>query len=337
MRLLRFLVWLAAVGLFFGVALGYGGPLCFDLDVLANLRLHMLGLSAAVALAALVLLARAALWPALMAAVLAAAGLGPLWAGPGPAGSGMPVTVMTANVYFRNAVPEAMRQALIAADADILLTVETPRDGVGGVPGADGTGGDGTGGDGTGGNGGAGPAALADIYPYHFIYRKPWPGWRTVLWSKFPIVQAEPALLYGKGSMAGLTAVIELASGRRLSLVGLHLSHVWKGDQARQIEALGGVTAGLPRPLVVMGDFNSTAWSWAVHRAQALTGTRRVGGVTRTWRGHYPTPFGEFPEPFGLPIDQLLVSAGIGVAAIDTVDIPGSDHDGLRAVLRVPE
>lgn len=321
MRLLRFLVGLAAVGLLAGVVLGYGAPLHFNLDLLANFRLHLLGLSGAAALAALVLRARAALWRAVVATVLAAAGLGPLWAGPGPAGEGRRVTVMTANTYFHNPVPEAMRRALIAADADILLTNETARDAVGGVDAV----------------GKPGPAPLAGAYPYRFVYKTGSPDWQTVLWSKFPIGRAEPVLLDDYGGATGVRAVIELAPGRTLSVLGVHLAHVGRGKQREQIEALDTFVAGRPRPLVVMGDFNATAWSWTVHRAQALTGTRRVGGVTRTWSGDYPTPLGPFPEPFGLPIDHVLVSEGIGVEEIGTVNIPGSDHDAVRAVLRVPE
>ena len=325
MRLLRFLAGLAAAGLLAAVVLGYGAPLYFELDLLAHFRLHLLGLSGAMALAALVLRAPAALWRALAAAVLAAAGLGPLWAGPGPAGTGTPVTVMTANIYFHNPVPGEMRRALIAADADILVTVETAGDSVAGADGI------------AGPEGVAEPEGLDSVYPHRAQVEPTNRAWRTVIWSRFPIRRQAPALLDEVGNPSAMQAVVEIAPGRTLSVVGVHLQHVSLGNQGRQVESLGVETAGLPRPMVVMGDFNATAWSWAIHRAEVLTGTRRVGGVIRTWDGDYPTPLGPFPEPFGLPIDHILVSEGIGVEEIGTVDIPGSDHDAVRAVLRVPE
>lgn len=314
MRLLRTIAGLAGAALLALVALGYGAPFFYELDLLAHFRLHLLGLSGIIALAALVLRARGALWRAVAAAVLALAGLGPLWEGSGPAGTGRPVTVATANLYWHNERPEEMRRAVLAADADILLTVETSRERVGGA------------------------GAFAEAYPHYFVQHPGSPDWRLVLWSRLPIREGGHVLLDPEhGAAYGVQAVVEIAPGRTLSVLGLHLEHVSVGSQGAQVEALGRLAADLPRPLVVMGDFNATAWSWAVHRAEALTGTRRVGGVTRTWHGHYPTPLVRVPEPFGLPIDHVLVSPEIGVEQIGTLGIPGSDHDAVRAVLRIPD
>ena len=99
--------------------------------------------------------------------------------------------------------------------------------------------------------------------------------------------------------------------------------------------AFAEVAGHFSGPLVVMGDFNATPWSHAVRRIERLTGTRRIGGIGRTWHG-YPTPLGEVPVPLGLPIDHILISPGIGVLSVGTLEIPGSDHLAVRAVLTVP-
>ena len=114
------------------------------------------------------------------------------------------------------------------------------------------------------------------------------------------------------------------------------MGHVAIGDQRQQIETLGQIVKDLPGPLIIMGDFNATAWSYAVRRIEELTGTQRIAGVGRTWHGGYDTPLGRIPEPLGLPIDHILVSPGIGVRSIGTVPIPGSDHLAVRAVLTLP-
>lgn len=311
MRLLQTIVALAGAGLLVAALLGYGGPILYELDLLAHFRLHILALSGMVALASLAAGSRSGLWRSSAAAVLAVAGLAPLWEGPGPAVGGLPITVMAANVYAENAHPEQMLQALAAADADILITIETT---LAAFPES---------------------SSLAEIYPYRVGYHTNRPNLGAVVWSRYPVLWS--GQLPDESDLpTGVRAVVEIAPGRTLSVLGLHLGHVSLGNQSTQVEALDEMTAGLPQPLVVMGDFNATAWSWGLRRAQELTGTRRIGGLLRTWDGSYPTPFWPLPEPFGLPIDHIMVSDGLGVERIGTVDIPGSDHDAVRAVLRVP-
>lgn len=309
----RFAARAVATWLLAFVLLGYGAPLVYELDLLAHFRLHLLVLSTMWLAGCLVAGSRAGLWRAAAAAALAAAGLGPLWDKPGAAVEGIPVSVMTANIYFRNPDPVALASALSAADADILLTVETSRDVLGAASG------------------------LERLYPHTVFYDAHSVDQKTVLWSKFPVLRHEMFPRERLDLPAGLRAEVEIAPGRTLTVVGLHMSHVSRGVQGYEVESLGALSAGARQPLVVMGDFNATAWSWGVQRAQELTGTRLVGGVARTWRGGYPTPLGTLPEPFGLPIDHVLVSDGIGVADTRTVDLPGSDHEAVRAVLYLPE
>lgn len=313
-NILEALIGIAAVWLLLVVALGYGGPLAFDLDLLSNFRFHFLLASAAVAVLAALMRCRGALWRSVAAIVLAAAGLGSAWQEPAPATTveGPAVTVMSANLYLWNTDPDAMRRALIAADPDILVTIETSRTGI------------------------LGGQALAEKYPYSVVFANRTPDWLTALWSKYPIRDGRLVLRGRKGAPWGALAVVEVAPGHEVSVLGVHLQHTAKHGQRLQIEEIGRLAANLPRPLVVMGDFNAATWSYALHRVEALTGTEAVRGIGRTWHGVYPVPLVPLPEPIGLPLDHILVSPGIGVAAAGTVPIPGSDHSGVRATLRLP-
>lgn len=218
---------------------------------------------------------------------------------------------MTANVYAYNKDNAAMRRALIDADADILLTVETTLE--------------------------AFPAdsEFAEFYPYRVGYRTFRKNLGTVLWSKFPILKPgpEPA---DTGKPDSARAIVEIAPGKTLSVLGVHLAHVAISNQRGEIEELAQLVDNLPAPYVVMGDFNATTWSWGMRRAAEVTGARPIRGLIRTWNGIYPTPLGPIPEPFGIPIDHILVSDGIGAERAEHVYIPGSDHAGVRAVLSVP-
>jgi hypothetical protein len=73
-----------------------------------------------------------------------------------------------------------------------------------------------------------------------------------------------------------------------------------------------------------------------VARAAEVTGTQILGGYRVTWKGRYRTPLGALPEPWGHQTDQILLSAGIGIVSVETLDLPGSDHLGLLLRLRIP-
>lgn len=311
MRTIRTILALGAGLLLIATLPGYAAPLYYDLDLFAHFRMHFLGFALLLLVVSLLLRARIALWLALGAALSSGIGLIPLWQGVASAGDGERVTVMAANVYAYNEDNAGMRRALAEAGADILLTVETtleafPED-----------------------------SELAELYPYRVGYRTFRKNLGAVLWSKFPIIKPGPEPADTENPDA-VRAIVEIAPGKTLSVLGVHLAHVAIGNQRGEIEELAGLVQDLPAPHVIMGDFNATAWSWGMNRAETLTEARRVKGVIRTWHGVYPTPLGSIPEPFGISIDHILVSDGIGAEQAERIHIPGSDHAGIRTVLSVP-
>jgi endonuclease/exonuclease/phosphatase (EEP) superfamily protein YafD len=200
---------------------------------------------------------------------------------------------------------------LRAIDADILITSETPRAVA------------------------EGAAGLRAAYPYRLVSSGAGEALRTAIWSKFPLSDGE---LYLNNTVAptGAATIADLGDGTTLGLIGAHFSRPFERLHQVQAEALGPMAVRLGHPLIVAGDFNASPWSWVVARAAEVTGTRILGGYRVTWKGHYRTPLGPLPEPWGHQIDQMLLSGGIGVETVETVDLPGSDHLGLLLRLRIP-
>lgn len=311
-KLIRGLTSIVALAILAGVVLGFGGGLIFELDLLAHFRLHLLLLIPVVLAFALGTRAWVSLWRLVVAAVLALAGLAPVWETPGPSENGPALTIMTANLYQANRRPDEMRRALLQANADILVTNETAKSVQTGDP------------------------SLATLYPYRISLTTTGSILRTVIWSKLPMRDGR-LYLEDQVEPTGASAIVEIAPGQEVSVLGLHFAHAVVGNQGRQIDALDRIAEGLPHPRIVMGDFNATPWSWAMQRIEILTGTRRVPGYRVTWHGRYPALFGTLRSPLGQPIDHILLSKDIRVLQIQRVFIPGSDHLGVLARIAIED
>lgn len=303
-RLIVALAGLAALA----VLAGFGGRWLPLLDLAAAFRPHLAVLAGALGLVAVAARQWRPAGLAAGAALVAAASLGPALEPAERAGEGRFVTVLYGNVRDGNPEPAALAASLLAQQADVLVTSETPA---------------------------AVAARLAGHYPHRLVAQRPGRTVRTAIWSRLPLRQGR-LHMNNNITPTGASAVLDLGGGREAGLIGVHFSRPTEAVQPRQIDGLGEIAAGLPRPLVVIGDFNAAPWSATLARAARLTGTRIAGGWRITWRGSYPTPLGPLPEPWGHQIDRLLVSDGVGIEAIGTVALPGSDHAGLLVRLRLP-
>jgi endonuclease/exonuclease/phosphatase (EEP) superfamily protein YafD len=220
------------------------------------------------------------------------------------------VTLLYANLWDDNPTPGRLRAMLRAAGADIVITSETTRAVTDGA------------------------AGLRARYPYRLVSTAPGATLRTAIWSKFPLRQGS-LFLDNNVAPTGASAAAEIAPGLQLGLIGVHFSRAAEGLRRAQTDALGPIADRLPRPLVVIGDFNAAPWSWVARHSAAVTGTRILGGHRITWKGAYPTPAGPVPALWGQQIDHVLVSDGVGVEAVTTIVLPGSDHRGLQVRLRI--
>jgi endonuclease/exonuclease/phosphatase (EEP) superfamily protein YafD len=301
----------AAAVLFALTLAGYAGRWHPALEAIANFRLHLAVLAGLLLVVLGLTRLRRSAGLALLSVLIATAGLGPVFDPVERPGAGRPLTLLYANLHDRNPEPAALAALLRAIDADILVTSETPR---AVADRADG---------------------LAAAYPYRLVSSGPGAALRTAIWSKYPL---RGGVLYLNNTVAptAAAAIAELGGGATLGLIGAHFSRPFERLHQVQAEALGPMAEKLGHPLIVAGDFNAAPWSWVVARAAEVTGTYVLGGYRVTWKGRYRTPLGPLPEPWGHQIDQILLSAGIGVVSVETLDLPGSDHLGLLLRLRIP-
>lgn len=294
-----------------GIAAGYGERWDPALAALANFRLHLGLLAAGLGVLAGILSLRQTSGLAFAAMLLAAWGLGPVLDKAARPETGRQVTLLYANLWNRNPEPAQLRAALIATDADILITSETMR---AVTDGADG---------------------LRAHYPYRLVSTRAVPVLRTAIWSKFPLRDGR-LFLDNNVAPTGAAATADLGEGLRLGVIGGHFSRPSEGLQQTQAEGLGAMAAGVARPLVIAADFNAAPWTWVVTHAAQVTGTRVAGGHRITWKGSYQTPLGPVPEPWGHQIDQVLASPELGIDEITAIPLPGSDHRGVLVRLVIP-
>lgn len=316
---------LTALGGALWVVLGLGGAWQPVLDAIGFFRIHM-GIIAGVGGVLALMLGRR--WVGaigLGAAVLAVATLGPVWRTierPAGASETRPLTIMAANV-LGTANPSLDRAAsvLIAANADVLAVVESPRAWSQ-----------------TG-------SALRRHYP-HSTAREGNNN-SVILFSRLPlggIVQFDRDPV----SPAFHTANVDLGSGTVLGVTATHFRWplILDNIQRKQAVAVKDVLASGSGPKVLMGDFNAPPWSETMARVEASTGLSMIGGLRRTWAGHYPNPlpllvgggfYGhDIPAPLGHHIDHALFSRSIGIAQTEVIPIPGSDHRAIWHRIAVP-
>jgi endonuclease/exonuclease/phosphatase (EEP) superfamily protein YafD len=267
---------------------GYAGRWHPALEVIANFRLHLAVLAGFLSIVLALTRLRRSAGFALLTTLIATSGLGPVFdpvvrPGPENAAEGRPLTLLYANLWDRNPQPQALATMLRAANADILITSETPR---AVVEGADG---------------------LNATYPYRLVHSGTGTVLRTAIWSKYPLGDGTLSL-NNNVAPTGAAANADLGDGTILGLIGAHFSRPFEGLHRTQVEALGPMAQKLAaqrpdRPLIVAGDFNASPWIPAVARAAEVTNTRILGGYRVTWKGHYLTPLGPLTEPWGHQID----------------------------------
>ena len=162
-------------------------------------------------------------------------------------------------------------------------------------------------------------AALRAEYPHqHYCDFRAVGG--TAVLSRWPAV---PDSAFCARGVTGLQ--LETPAGR-VRAMSLHLSWPWPHGQAEQLAEIIPLLRGQGGPVVIGGDFNAVAWSRAVARVEAASGTRRAGHEAAT----FALPYGGM----GVPIDHVLAS-GAAPGTIEVLDRLGSDHRGVLARVTV--
>jgi endonuclease/exonuclease/phosphatase family metal-dependent hydrolase len=136
------------------------------------------------------------------------------------------------------------------------------------------------------------------------------------------------------GTMGATTAVLRVGD-REVRIINVHpaapTSTAQRRRWARELQALREVLAAEPRPTIVVGDFNATGFHREfreVMQAGTLTDAHRRGGrgLGFTW------PAGAAIPPV-LRLDRVLLPAELGHGELEYLDVPGSDHKGVRVTV----
>lgn len=306
----RLLIWLvSAIAALIGLAIvaGFLAPWLPAADSLAHFRLH---LTAALGLAAALLLAVRSWRRAGVAAVVSAAGFValmpalPLWSPADNGGQEPSLVLVQLNLSYRNRTPQAVADFVRSEDADV-VTLQEVTDRTARVI-----------------------ALLEQDYPNRVRCPFGRVGAVAVL-SRLPKAPGESA---GCEQGRGLAWLRVVAAGRPVSVASVHLHWPYPFGQAVQIKRLQGELADIPRPVLLAGDFNAAPWSHAVARMSAASDTTVAGGLRFTFRLR---PLAWAP-PIDLPIDHVLVPAGIVPIEVRAGPGPGSDHRSVVARLALP-
>lgn len=173
-------------------------------------------------------------------------------------------------------------------------------------------------------------------YPYYAQCRG---GKRAniAIYSKLPFEEAKengicPNDAYGKQRTARILATFTQPDGSRFSVMTTHLDRpIPVMRQSKQFEELTSAVNETTGPLLVVGDFNSTPWSYALRDFAMRTMLDRQTRNMMTFPLRFTAPQRFFPEGLMdtmpvLPIDHVLVRGGIAAHDVHAGMDTGSDH-----------
>jgi len=161
------------------------------------------------------------------------------------------------------------------------------------------------------------------------------------LYSRLPFTEtmsagACPEDAYGSQRTAHITATFEV-DGARFSIINTHLD--WPVPIERQREELARLADDVRAtelPTILVGDFNSTPWSYALRGFEAEAGLSRhtrnlptfptIWYYLGDWRAALPV----------LPLDHVMSRNGIMVHAVAAAARSGSDHLPVVATFSLP-
>lgn len=177
-------------------------------------------------------------------------------------------------------------------------------------------------------------AGLEKSLPYTYLAPLPDGGGGLGIWSRYPLsdVQNYPGFRLGV-----LSARVALPSGP-VRFVAVHLTPPYpspSGQWADEIKKLGNLLTNLSgghEPVVVAGDFNATPDNEQFRSLTDYDYDDAADASGAGYLGTYPTDRWFGPR---LMIDHVLGGAGAFPVKLAAVGLPGSDHRGLVATMRI--
>lgn len=229
---------------------------------------------------------------------------------------GIPLTVVAINLQQDDRDRREQAAAVVALDADVLLLAEhtaaTQR--------------------------ALADARLADRWP-HLADDPDEEFFGTLVASKHPIVRAKVEDLGGRRGQ-----VVDLdVEGTPLRVLPVHTQApihdhdlpTWKATVA----ASAAVASSTDGPAVLGGDWNASGGNRHYRRQVEHHGlVDAAAAVGHRWHPTWPAevPLRRVPVPPVLVLDHVVVTPDVEVVDLERIHVPGSDHRGLRATLRLP-
>lgn len=220
----------------------------------------------------------------------------------GPVG-GATLKVVQFNLWGRNRDPQATALWILEEDPDVIVFQE-----------------------GFARSGGV-AQALAARYPHRTTCAEPRACSTMILSKRAPVAEGGLQAGVSDANLSGAWATFKGTRGT-YTVVGAH--YTWPlpaGPQQQQTLRLSRVLDRFPKDsLVVVGDFNSTPWSFSLRRQDRLFGIERRTRALFTWpAGRFSSL--EFAAPFPiLAIDQVYAGADWRTVAVRRGPALGSDH-----------
>lgn len=330
--LLRLVAALVVIGAAVPAVLALAGFAVPLFDLFNHLQLLLvIGTLGGLALVLLLRMRRRWLVLALLGFVASAWTFGPEWVAgfaPRPSlGNATTLKVMTHNIFGLNYDIERVDAAIRAEDPDIVALQEFFPEQAGLTQ------------------------LLKGRYPY-FVQCRGGKRANLALFSKLnfePTMRLEdcPPNARGEQRTAHITGRFTLGDGTVFSLMTTHMDWPYPLERQRdQLDAAAEAIVATDGPLLVVGDFNSTPWSYAMKHFEAATGLTRETRALLTYPELFTVPasaarLGFLPlepttctrdcftrlmrlTPF-LPLDQVF-QRGITVGELHTGGETGSDH-----------
>jgi len=325
--LVRLLVGLVALGLAGAAIAAWFGFLVPFFDLFNHLQVVLIaGLVIALLLVGLMFIGSAWQWPLLglvaLGLVASAITVGPETMAalaprpPLPSDGRQVIKLMTHNLFGLNRDMERVASVIAAEDPDIVALQEFFPEQRARLP-----------------------QLLAPRYPYSVRCIG---GKRAniAIFSKLPFDEAQdgdcPEDDSGTQRTAHILATFTLANGTRFAVLTTHFDWPFPIERQRQqrdviVNALKGVAV----PLLVVGDFNSTPWSYAQRDfADAAGLTRQTHGIL-TWPVRFWVKGWRNTLPF-LPLDQVMTRGAVTIHDIHAGPPTGSDHLPIIVTFSLP-
>jgi endonuclease/exonuclease/phosphatase (EEP) superfamily protein YafD len=235
----------------------------------------------------------------------------PLFLGTASAAPGStPLTVMTLNMHYGEANPDAVVAAVRTHEVDVLATVEMTPAAVLALQ----------------------RAGIDDLLPFHDLK----PGGNASgngVWSRLPLTHVDTP---GDFAHQPVSTMLDY-HGRPIFFSAVHPLSPYPSNAAGWSEEMGRIAAWLDDVhglAVVAGDFNATR----DHKQfRDILDTGFEDAATQAGVGWQPTyPANRRRVPLLVAIDHVLVQGGIVATEVHRLDIADTDHAGLVATLMVP-